>query len=324
MKGHKNSKGESAPWVIRDENSGNVLSSHKTKGEAEKHLKQMKYFKYKKSSSNDSLKDFVISMVSEVISLYREKHSKDFFKICFHISSLLYSLLEVIEHESNKVVYNEMEQFLQQLQNYMQEPENESKYADVHQLGLFLYENLIALDMSHISQIKKIFIDLFESLDILKTISNTNVKVSYHVKDKSTVLLYLQELIDKSFHLEDFLQGATSSDLLLVDNLNVQIREILLNMVTYFLNLSDETIVQSESNYLQSFLYTTDILLDLFLNFEYLDKDIPVLIQTWLKQLQYFSSKFNLPNIETNINNFTQIWLKLERINKQHTFYSFS
>jgi len=40
-KGHKNSKGESAPWVIRTHRDGKILSSHKTKAEAVKHLKEI-------------------------------------------------------------------------------------------------------------------------------------------------------------------------------------------------------------------------------------------------------------------------------------------
>lgn len=39
---HKNSKGETAEWVIKDEDNGKVLSSHKTKGQAVSHLKDMK------------------------------------------------------------------------------------------------------------------------------------------------------------------------------------------------------------------------------------------------------------------------------------------
>lgn len=45
MPGHKNSKGESAPWVIVSHKTKKVLSSHKTKAEAEKHLQQMHIFK---------------------------------------------------------------------------------------------------------------------------------------------------------------------------------------------------------------------------------------------------------------------------------------
>ena len=41
MKGHKNSSGEIAPYVIKSHETGKILSSHKTRGEAEKHLKQM-------------------------------------------------------------------------------------------------------------------------------------------------------------------------------------------------------------------------------------------------------------------------------------------
>jgi len=49
--GHKNSKGELVPWVIRSHETGKILSSHKTKQEAKKHLQQMHAFK--KGSIND-------------------------------------------------------------------------------------------------------------------------------------------------------------------------------------------------------------------------------------------------------------------------------
>lgn len=47
LKGHKNSEGESAPWVIKDHKTGRILSSHATESAAKKHLKQMQYFKHK-------------------------------------------------------------------------------------------------------------------------------------------------------------------------------------------------------------------------------------------------------------------------------------
>jgi hypothetical protein len=47
-KGHKNSQGEDAPWVIVSCQTGKILSSHKSKEKAEEHLGQMEYFKHKK------------------------------------------------------------------------------------------------------------------------------------------------------------------------------------------------------------------------------------------------------------------------------------
>lgn len=47
-KGHKNSQGEDAPWVIVSCQTGKILSSHKSKKKAEEHLGQMEYFKHKK------------------------------------------------------------------------------------------------------------------------------------------------------------------------------------------------------------------------------------------------------------------------------------
>lgn len=39
--GHKNSKGEKAEWCIVNHDTGEIISSHKTKEEADEHLKQM-------------------------------------------------------------------------------------------------------------------------------------------------------------------------------------------------------------------------------------------------------------------------------------------
>lgn len=50
QKGHKNSKGERAEWVIVSHKDGHIISSHKTKEEAEKHLKDIQKFKHIKES----------------------------------------------------------------------------------------------------------------------------------------------------------------------------------------------------------------------------------------------------------------------------------
>lgn len=46
QKGHKNSKGERAEWVIVSHKDGHIISSHKTKEDAEKHLKDIQKFKH--------------------------------------------------------------------------------------------------------------------------------------------------------------------------------------------------------------------------------------------------------------------------------------
>ena len=45
INGHKNSKGENAPWVIKSHKTHKILSSHKSKEAAKKHLQQMHIFK---------------------------------------------------------------------------------------------------------------------------------------------------------------------------------------------------------------------------------------------------------------------------------------
>lgn len=60
--GHRNSKGEPAPWTIVSHKTGKILSSHKTKKDAEEHLKQMHIFKEGvgmiKDEKKKSLTDF--------------------------------------------------------------------------------------------------------------------------------------------------------------------------------------------------------------------------------------------------------------------------
>lgn len=56
--GHKNSKGESAPYVIKSHDTGEILSSHKTRSAARAHLAQMEMHKHMKADLF-SLKDRV-------------------------------------------------------------------------------------------------------------------------------------------------------------------------------------------------------------------------------------------------------------------------
>lgn len=51
-KGHKNSKGEDAPWVIRSHEDNRVLASFTNKKDAEEHLKRMKQYSKTESNTN--------------------------------------------------------------------------------------------------------------------------------------------------------------------------------------------------------------------------------------------------------------------------------
>ena len=44
IKGHRNSKGELAEWVIKSHETGEILSSHKSEKKAKEHLQQMHIF----------------------------------------------------------------------------------------------------------------------------------------------------------------------------------------------------------------------------------------------------------------------------------------
>lgn len=62
--GHKNSKGEEAPWIIVSCKTNKILSSHKSKEKAEEHLQQMEYYKHAKTESlMDALREGYIALL---------------------------------------------------------------------------------------------------------------------------------------------------------------------------------------------------------------------------------------------------------------------
>ncbi len=71
-KGHRNSKGELAEWVIVKHDTGKILSSHKSKSKAGRHLKQMEYYKHIKNESfiGYLLKQPLTEAVAAAIKLY--------------------------------------------------------------------------------------------------------------------------------------------------------------------------------------------------------------------------------------------------------------
>lgn len=50
-KGHRNSKGEKAEWCIVSHKTGRIISSHKSKSAAEKHLGEIQMFKHMKNEA---------------------------------------------------------------------------------------------------------------------------------------------------------------------------------------------------------------------------------------------------------------------------------
>ena len=73
--GHKNSKGEDAPWCIVSHENGRVISSHKTKKEADKHLGDIQMFKHMKNESMMSPIGFR-NRVVEILSNFDQFDSK--------------------------------------------------------------------------------------------------------------------------------------------------------------------------------------------------------------------------------------------------------
>ena len=74
IKNHKDSSGNTAPFVIKDHDTGKILSSHKTRSEAEQHLKQMHQFKHMKKSSLEPVLD---DIKKQIIVFFRMQHDLD-------------------------------------------------------------------------------------------------------------------------------------------------------------------------------------------------------------------------------------------------------
>lgn len=73
-KGHKNSKGEDAPWVIRSHKDNRILASFAKKTDAEEHLQRMKQYSKQESKSADELDKYI----KDVKSLLKSKYGMDF------------------------------------------------------------------------------------------------------------------------------------------------------------------------------------------------------------------------------------------------------
>lgn len=77
-KGHKNSKGEDAPWVIRSHEDNRVLASFAKKEDAEAHLKRMKqYSKTEKKSEAVEESDFIKDFRARMESMIGEPYDED-------------------------------------------------------------------------------------------------------------------------------------------------------------------------------------------------------------------------------------------------------
>lgn len=72
-KGHKNSKGEDAPWVIRSHKDNRILASFATENKAKEHMKRMKQYSKQEAYVDNSAtaqKDYVERVISAVQDYY--------------------------------------------------------------------------------------------------------------------------------------------------------------------------------------------------------------------------------------------------------------
>ena len=79
-KGHKNSKGEDAPWVIRSHKDNRVLASFPTKKEAEDHMQRMKQYSKNESAATeeDAIRKAFKSIVEHVPANEKSNFGEEF------------------------------------------------------------------------------------------------------------------------------------------------------------------------------------------------------------------------------------------------------
>lgn len=103
QKGHKNSEGKRAEWVIVSHKDGHIISSHKTKKEAEKHLKDIQKFKHiKESMKIDEAKE-ILNKAGYLVESYADKADAIIKKYCGSASEgTLEEIEKIIEKELGK------------------------------------------------------------------------------------------------------------------------------------------------------------------------------------------------------------------------------
>lgn len=104
QKGHKNSKGEKAEWVIVSHKDGHIISSHSSKEAAQKHLKDIQKFKHMKESfityTEDNLFDRLVAYgfdPSDLNEYFKYYSIKDYIRPLNFNKLSFYDLVKNIE-----------------------------------------------------------------------------------------------------------------------------------------------------------------------------------------------------------------------------------
>jgi hypothetical protein len=165
-KGHKNSDGENAEWCIVSHRTGRVISSHKTKSEAEKHLGEIQMFKHMKNETM-SLEDakhilenngYLLENAS-LIAYHISPFKFDKFKISsksgmgtnFYGNGIYLTFdKNVIEHYL-KLMKDEYEN----LYVYKVEISNTANIIDESDVGEYITDDIEEIDPSEISETLK-------------------------------------------------------------------------------------------------------------------------------------------------------------------------
>jgi hypothetical protein len=189
MPGHKNSQGLDAPWVIKSHETGKILSSHKSKKEAEKHLyKDMQG--HKKSSLEPDLSNNS-DVYKEISIFYRLCSDKDKPQMIDLVKKKFNVTEEFSERVFNEIFPNGLK-FVSKTKNNTSSNTNESTKKRIHSNIEKVVKNIKDFDITD-----KFIEDLYEVVSKKQDIDDIVNK--YGIRDDAFVLvLYslLEELHD--------------------------------------------------------------------------------------------------------------------------------
>lgn len=153
-KGHKNSRGEDAPWVIRDHKNGKVLASFSKKDDAEAHLERMKHYsKDEKLFNKQELENMFWNDYKAAIKAAWSAAGVKWFRLDFQESSERLDVYPIASDNEGVGVnwgvlpeHSTIVQYTTDLRTGNSEIEREMPYKDLDELEKIFVDEFISMD----------------------------------------------------------------------------------------------------------------------------------------------------------------------------------
>jgi hypothetical protein len=153
-KGHKNSKGEDAPWVIRDHKNGKVLASFSKKDDAEAHLERMKHYsKDEKLFNKQAVENMFWNDYKAAIKAAWSAAEVKWFRLDFQESSERLDVYPIASDNEGVGVdwgvlpdHSTIVQYTTDLRTGNSEIEREMPYKDLDELEKIFVDEFMSMD----------------------------------------------------------------------------------------------------------------------------------------------------------------------------------